>query len=152
MKMNAYRLYELCKNRTQHEEEEPNRFWEDSEYRRYVERHGHHFTDSLAEYASGMMENAHGEPGHHWSVTEVKDAFARIGLGKPEKSTWGDVAYSANMAYADYFGASLTTETECLKQAYADVSDPDGYEGKVFNRWLSDVMGKGTKIDWAKYA
>lgn len=160
--MNCYRMYELCKKRTAQDEkaeyeierakEKRGRFFDDPEYTKYVAKNGPHFTDSLAEYASGLMDNAKGEPSHHWDTEDVKGAFSRMGLGKPEGATWGDITYSANMAYADYYGSSLTTEAECLKQAFADAADPDGYPGKIFNRWLADVMGKGERIDWAKYA
>lgn len=159
--MSCYRLYELCKKSKEREEkaeydaekarEKVGRFWEDENFSKYIEHHGEHFSDSLAEYASNKMENAHGEAGHHWSVQEVRDAFEKLMLKKPDANTWGDVAYAANMAYADYYGESLTTEVECLKQAHADVADPDGYPGKVFNRWLSDVMGKGEKIEWNRF-
>lgn len=117
-------------------------------YEEYTQKHGNHFTDALAEWASSKMENAHGEAGHRWSVEDVKGAFDRLGLKKPEKSTWGDAAYAANMAYADYYGISLKSEADCVKQAHADVSDPDGYPGKVFNRWLSDVIGKEIDVPW----
>ena len=59
--------------------------------------------------------------------------------------------YAANMAYADYYGISLKTEVDCVKQAYADAADPDGYPGKIFNRWLADVMGMDIKVSWEKY-
>ena len=91
------------------------------------------------------MENAKGEEGHHWSVEQVKSVFEKLCYQKPEENTWGDVAYSANMHYADYFGITLKTEAECIKQAYADLTDPDGYSGKIFNRWSSDVIGNCVK-------
>lgn len=120
-------------------------------YEEYIAKHGTHFTDSLATWASEKMTNAQGDANHHWSEEDVKSAFERLGLKKPEESTWGDVAYSANMHYADYFGSSLKTEADCIKQAYADVSDPDGYPGKIFNRWTSDIIGKRVKVPWKNH-
>lgn len=120
-------------------------------YKDYVNEHGRHFTDDLATWASKQMKNAHGEPNHHWSVADVKSAFERFGLSKPEDITWGDVAYSANMHYADYFGQSLKSETDCVKQAYADVTDPDGYTSKIFNRWFADVLGNKVNVPWDKF-
>lgn len=120
-------------------------------YEEYHAKHGSHFTDELAKWASEHMTNAHGDPAHHWSVEEVKSAFERMGYKKPEDMTWGDVAYSANMHYADYFGVTLKTEAECVRQAYADISDPDGYAGKIFNRWCSDVYGKKVEVPWKSF-
>lgn len=132
--------------------EKTSEFWDDPDYRKYKSMHGEHFCDKLAVWASKQMRNnAHGEPGHSWTVEEVKGAFEKLGLQKPATSTWGDVTYSANMAYADYYGHSLKTDVDVIKQAYADVTDPDGYPGKIFNRWLSDVMGKQVKVPWANY-
>lgn len=121
------------------------------EYNDYVKKHGNHFTDELSKWASDRMENAKGEDGHHWSVEQVKSVFEKLGYQKPEENTWGDVAYSANMHYADYFGITLKTEAECIKQAYADLTDPDGYSGKIFNRWISDVIGKKIYIPWSTF-
>lgn len=133
-------------------EKEKDEFLDDPQYDNYKEKHGEHFCDKLSVWASKLMKNnQHGEAGHSWSVEEVKAAFEKLGLSKPAQATWGDVAYSANMAYADYFGISLKTEADCIKQAYADVADPDGYPGKVFNRWLSDVMGKDIEVPWADF-
>lgn len=114
----------------------------------YKAKHGSHFTDDLASWASKQMQNAHGEANHHWSVADVKSAFERFGLSKPEEITWGDIAYAANMHYADYFGVSLKTETDCVRQAYADAADPDGYPGKIFNRWFADVLGSKKAVPW----
>ena len=102
-------------------------------------------------WASEQMTNAHGDPAHHWGVEDVKSAFERLGFKKPEENTWGDVVYSANMHYADYYGTTLKTEAECVKQAYADVADPDGYPGKIFNRWCADVIGKKVNVPWENF-
>lgn len=47
----------------------------------------------------------------------------------------------AEMNAGNYYGVSLKTETDCVRQAYADAADPDGYPGKIFNRWFADVLG-----------
>nr|DAE53355.1 MAG TPA: hypothetical protein [Bacteriophage sp.] len=118
---------------------------------KYKAKHGSHFTDDLATWASKQMQNAHGEANHHWSVADVKSAFERFGLSKPEEITWGDIAYAANMHYADYYGVSLKTETDCVRQAYADAADPDGYPGKIFNRWFADVLGSKKAVPWEDF-
>lgn len=52
------------------------------------------------------------------SVLALLDA-----AGGRVESTWGDVAYSANMHYADYFGTTLKTEADCVKQARRQIPD-----------------------------
>lgn len=42
-------------------------------------------------------------------------------------------------------------EADCIKQAYADAEDPDGYPGKIFNRWFSDVLGKKVTVPWEEF-
>lgn len=134
-----------------HESPEKVEFWDDPEYRKYKEKYGEHFNDKLAVWASKQMDNAHGEKSHSWAVEEVKSVFASLGFVKPEKSTWGDATYAANMAYADYYGGSLKTDADVIRHAHEDISDPDGYPGKVFNRWLADVMGKSIEVPWADF-
>lgn len=126
-------------------------FWEDPQYHKYKEKHGEHFCDKLAIWASKKMDNVRGEKSHSWTVEEVKAAFEKMGFKKPETATWGDIAYSANMAYADYFGGSIKTEADAVRYAYDDVSDPDGYPGKIFNRWLADIMGQNIEVSWSEY-
>lgn len=120
-------------------------------YKNYVEKHGTHFTDELAEWVSKQMVNKNGEKDHHWSVSDVKGAFDRLGLKKPNEATWGDATYAANMAYADYLGHSVKSDVDAVKHGYDDISDPDGYPGKVFNRWTSDVIGKHIDVPWEKF-
>lgn len=120
------------------------------DYVKYVEKHGLHFTDALAEYASSKMVNANGQP-HSWSVTQVKKLMENLGMQVPKHVTMGDMTYLANMFYADLYPDPLKDEASCLKAAYKIANDPDGYEGMTFCRWSSDVMGKAISIDWEKF-
>lgn len=117
-------------------------------YKEYLLKYGPHFNDKLSQWASRKQINAYGEKNHHWTVEEVRAAYERMGYAKPEEITWGDVAYSANMHYSDYFGLTLKTEADCIKQAFADVNDPDGYTSKIFDRWCADVQGKQVNVPW----
>lgn len=124
---------------------------ESKEYEEYIAKHGWHFNEALAEWASKQMKKASGDQTHHWTAAEVKAAFERLGLMKPEKVTWGDATYSANMAYADYYGISLKTDVDCIKHAYADIADPDGYPEKVFAHWCANVEWKQINVPWGNY-
>lgn len=119
-------------------------------YLDYVEKHGYHFTDELADHVTKMMENADGSE-HNWFTTQVKAALKGMGAKVPETVTWGDVAYLANMYYADLYPEVLETESKCLKAAAKIANDIDGYKGMAFCRWTADVIGKAVKLDWEMF-
>lgn len=131
-------------------EQAANKFMSAKGYSEYVKKHGYHFTDALAEYASRMMVNAGGQQ-HSWTTAQVKKAIESLGLSIPGKVTDGDVAYTANMAYADFYPDPLKDEASCLRYAHRVANDPDGYEGMIFCRWVSDAIGKGVSIAWEKF-
>lgn len=124
-----------------------NEFWNNDDYRHYKMHNGMHFNHKLAEYASHNMVNATGTQ-HTWTCKDVEGAFASLGLKLPEKATWGDATYAANMIYADY-GQHLKADTDAVKMAHALLNDPDGYEGQIFNRYTADIMEKGVCVPWA---
>ena len=124
---------------------------EDEEFKDYVSKHGYHFSERLSEYASSMMKNDNGTD-HKWTAAQVRNALVELGTTDFNKSTLGDLTYLANMAYADFFPEVITSETACIKYAYAVAHDKDGYDGIAFNRWLSDVISKKiTDIEWEHY-
>lgn len=119
-------------------------------YVEYVKKHGYHFTDALAEHVSKMMVNANGQS-HSWTANQIKKSMENLGLLIPDKITTGDVTYTANMAYADFYPDLLKEEAACLKYAHAVANDTDGYEDMIFCRWTADAIGKAIKIDWEKF-
>lgn len=122
----------------------------DKDFEEYIEVNGYHFSNELSNYASERMRN-NDKSNHRWSVDEVKAAFNAYGYSKSADATWGDIAYVANMAYADFFGMPLKTDQEVLLYALADSVDPDGYEGKQFCRWMADCKHNGWEIDWKQF-
>ena len=115
----------------------------------YIKKHGKHFTNKLAEYASRQMINANGT-NHRWDAEAMQRNLSASGYTIPDTSTIGDIAYTANMAYADFF-PDLITEQQCIKYAMLIANDPDGYEGIQFSRWIADIEGKGEKFDFADF-
>jgi len=120
------------------------------DYHEYVEKHGHHFTEELALWASTMMHNENGQD-HTWTSKEVSDALASLGIVTPATSTLGDMTYTANMAYADFYPLVIKDTSTCVLYARAVATDKDGYEGVQFYRWLADLMATNKKVDWAKF-
>lgn len=141
----------------EHEEEKPAKkvgpleFWDDPDYQRYLDKHGVHFCDTLAIWASGKLKNKRGDQKHLWSVEEVKAAYTKLGLLKPDNVTWGDATYAANYTYANFFGDTLRSDIEVLKHSNSDITDANNYSGKIFNRWLSDVMGMKISVPWSSF-
>lgn len=122
-------------------------------FKAYIKKHGYHFTDSLATLAISAMVNADGT-NHKWSVKQVMAVIASnfASFENKNKFTNGDLAYTANMAYADFFPDTVKSEADCVKYATKVAADPDGYEGIAFMRWLTDLIGKEeTSIDFNKY-
>ena len=119
-------------------------------YSEYIKEHGYHFTDALAEYASALMQNANGQS-HSWTAIQVKRSVESLGLSIPGSVTNGDMAYLANMYYADLYPDPLKDEASCLKAAYKIANDPDGYEGMAFCRWTVDVISKAININWENF-
>lgn len=128
--------------------QESNEFWEDEKYHQYIEKNGMHFSDKLAEWASKKMKNATGND-HTWSKSDVQGAYKGLGMSLPSGSTWGDATYAANMLYAD-LGPDLRNELDAVRFGNRLLSDPDGYEGMLFNRYTADIMRKNEDIPWDK--
>lgn len=119
-------------------------------YKNYLKKHGHHFTNELAKHASEMMVNANGLQ-HSWTSDQVKIKMLNAGLNIPDHITLGDITYLANMYYADFYPDPLTDEMQCIHAAYKIATDPDGYEGMILRRWISDIVGKKIQIDWEHF-
>lgn len=130
-------------------ETEANAFMPD-DFDEYIKKYGYHFTEALAEHISKMMENRDGTQ-HTWSSRQVEEAIETLGLTVPADTTIGDITYLANMYYADLYPDVLKEEVSCLKAAHLIANDPDGYDGMIFCRWISDAIGKSIEIDWKKF-
>lgn len=116
-------------------------------YKEYIEKHGYHFSDKLAEHASDMLKNADGSK-HTWKASEVEQALKQLAFIQPGNATIGDLTYLANMYYSDFYPEVLKSENDCIKAAVATARDSDGYEGMAFKRWMFDTEERKHKIDF----
>lgn len=117
----------------------------------YINKHGYHFNEHMANAASDMMINQNGQ-NHKWSVRQVHDKLKLMGITDYGNSTIGDITYLANMAYADFFPEVIKTEEDCIKYALKVVHDPDGYEGLALSRFIADLIGKKVdNLNWSLY-
>lgn len=119
-------------------------------YKKYQSLYGPHFTKDLCMFAVSMMEN---ESGKITPITkkELEEKFLQQGISLKYNKLY-DFVYVANMCKADYLGSAVPDDNEHLCKYVKDtIDDPDGYDGQVFNRWLSDVIGMGIAIDWSEF-
>lgn len=125
---------------------------ENEHYEEYIEKYGYHFTDKLAELAISEMVTTSGGGKAKWTIAEVVAAVKaeHPTLDFVHEVTHGDLAYAANMYYADFYPSAMT-EADCIKAAVNIADDVDGYEGQIFCRWLTDVMMKRKDVDWKHY-
>lgn len=117
-------------------------------YLEYIKKFGYHFTDKLADYVSKKMVNTSGNA-HSWTTEQLRSVLGPFTPTHNETS--GDMAYTANMAYADFYPTILDTVDKCITYAKLVASDPDGYEGMEFMRWTSDAIGKSLTLNWEDF-
>ena len=120
-------------------------------YKKYIKLYGHHFTKALCEFAVSLMEKEDGQitPFTKQQIEEKLDA-QNIKL---KYNKLYDFVYVANMCKADYLGGSVPNDDVYLcKYIKETIDDPDGYDGQVFNRWMSDIEGMNIPVDWSEFA
>ena len=116
----------------------------------YFEKYDKHFTIKLADFASKQMVNSDGT-NKHWDISDIKQIIDELGYIIPLSSTIGDIIYTANMVYADFYPLLLKDAKSCVRYAMEVAGDKDGYEGIQFCRWMADVKNKNLEIDWNSF-
>ena len=119
-------------------------------FKKYQSLYGPHFTKELCKFAVSLMEDASGKIA---MVTkeEVQQMLERQGVTLEYDKLY-DAVYVANMCKADFLGKAVPNDEQhwCM-YIKAVIDDPDGYDGQVFNRWLSDIKGMRIPVDWSDF-
>lgn len=122
------------------------------DFENYIKNHGHHFTDELADYASSLMKP------YSDSIPKIKSSEIPEYISENTRlkakfhSSNGDLAYLINMYNTDFTSTGFITSIKnYVSMALAIINDEDGYNGMIFDRWLTDIEAKQIKIDWEKY-
>lgn len=120
----------------------------------YLRYNGWHFNNKLSEWASKRMKRKNTstdklEPIEPWTKGQVDDLLARVGI-KMENAVGADYVYVANMAKADFFKSSLSTEEDVAKFVKDMVDDPDQADGFILSRFYSDCVKAGVGIPWSE--
>lgn len=119
-------------------------------YKKYQRLFGPHFTKELCNFAVSMMEDENG-PITPFTKQEVENKLNAYGI-KLKYNKLYDFVYVANMCKADFLGSAVPNDDQHLCEYIKKViDDPDGYDGQVFNRWLSDVEGMHIPVDWSEF-
>ena len=119
-------------------------------FKKYLRLYGPHFTKSLCKYAVSLMEDSKG-PIKELTKQEVEDKLKQQNI-KLQYNELEDFVYVANMCKADFLGESVPDDDYHLCLYIKNtIDDPDGYDGQVFYRWLSDVKHTGTPVDWSEF-
>lgn len=119
-------------------------------YKKYLKLYGPHFTKALCEFAVGLMSKSDG-PIKAITKQEIDEKLKQLNI-KIEYNQLHDYVYVANMCKADFLGKSVPNDDAHLCMYVKDViDDPDGYDGQVFFRWLSDVKHMGIPVDWSQF-
>lgn len=119
-------------------------------FKKYQQLYGPHFTKKLCDFAVGMMENDKGKiiP----FTKEQIDQKLKLSNITLQYDKLYDAVYVANMCKADFLGSAIPNDDLHLCQYIkAVVDDPDGYDGQIFNRWLSDMKGMKIPVDWSDF-
>ena len=118
--------------------------------RAYLGTYGEHFSKELCQDAVSMMRDRNGNPVEMIPKDDVKALLERNGVTL-EHNTLYDAVYVHAMAMADYWGSSIDDEAHLAMYIKDYIDDPDGYEGKAFNRWYADCCKQGIVLDWEDY-
>lgn len=119
-------------------------------YKKYMRLYGPHFTKALCEFAVGLMAKANGKI-KPFIKQEIEDKLKQQNI-QLEYNMLHDYVYVANMCKADFLGESVPDDDYHLCMYIKNViDDPDGYDGQVFYRWLSDVEGMKIAVDWEDF-
>lgn len=119
-------------------------------FKKYLKLYGPHFTKALCEFAVSLMSKSDG-PIKAITKQEIDEKLKQLNI-KIEYNQLHDYVYVANMCKADFLGKSVPNDDAHLCMYVKDViDDPDGYDGQVFFRWLSDVKHMGIPVDWSQF-
>ena len=114
----------------------------------YLRYNGPHFSKALANFAISKMKKD-GKKLQPISEEQTETILKNAGVQIQNDNLY-DTLYVINMAKADFFGSSITTDNALAKFVKDYLDDEDGYDGIAFNRFLSDCARKGVVIKWDK--
>lgn len=119
-------------------------------FKKYQSLYGPHFTKDLCKYAVSLMEDENGKI-QMFTKEQIQELMTRQNITLQYDKLY-DAVYVANMCKADLLGKAVPSDDQHVAMYIKCViDDPDGYDGQVFNRWLSDMKGMHIPVDWSEF-
>lgn len=120
----------------------------------YLRHNGWHFNKHMNEWAVKQLRKKDKttnktERIEPWGKDKVDDMLNSYGV-QLENNTGYDYVFVANMAKADFFKSSLTSEQEVAQYVKDVVDDADQRDGFIFNRFYADCCHNGIPIPWSE--
>ena len=121
----------------------------------YMSYYGMHFNKLLCDFAVSKMKREDKATGLLKPITpitleELKPMLEKHKL-EVDTNEMYDALYLANMVKADFWGSAVEDEEHLVKYIGDVLCDPDGCEGLVFSRFISDCACKGVVLFWEKF-
>lgn len=114
----------------------------------YLRYNGPHFSKKLADFAISKMRKDDSKL-QRLEKEQVDKLLSSNNIEIMNDYLY-DTVYVANMAKADFYGSSITTDLSLAKFIKDYLDDEDGYDGIAFNRFLADCARKGVVINWER--
>lgn len=114
----------------------------------YLRYNGPHFSKKLADFAISKMRKDDSKL-QRLEKEQVDKLLSSNNIEIMNDYLY-DTVYVANMAKADFYGSSITTDLSLAKFIKDYLDDEDGYNGIAFNRFLADCARKGVVINWER--
>ena len=108
--------------------------------RKYISKHGRHFTEELAYNVAGRKYNA----------LEVEKAAQRKVYYNVTGSTLGDMVYLTNTCWFQPYDDCKKKNT-CIDFTLKVVGDYGFHGGKVFDMWLESIPLHSNGFDFTPY-
>ena len=113
----------------------------------YLSYYGYHFSPAMTRWAVERMEPRQGGRMKMMDQAAVEKLLSDHEIDY-RTATGHDLEYIANMIIADRWGNSVKNEEQLALAIQDEISDPDGYDGMAFSRYLADCNAKGVPIIW----
>lgn len=112
----------------------------------YLQHNGWHFNRRMCEFAVSNMYKK-GKKIEMLTKDQVDQLLKNNNITLKNNQLW-DYVYVANMAKADFFGSSLTSDFQIATFIKDYIDDEDAYDGMPFSRYYIDTIKKGIPLDW----
>lgn len=112
----------------------------------YLSAYGWHFSKKMYEWALSMMKDRSGNKVPPMKKDDVDSVLSSASIAVDYMGY--DGPYVMAMAKSDYYGSSITSESQLAKFVGDYLHDKDGYDGVAFTRFYADCIGKGIPVLW----